>query len=147
MCEVDKEEEGVDREAGFLLRGVIETIYRRTCLNTKSSTLKMEQALSDDPAPLFAAPDYAALRRMKNVALVHNYLGDTHYAYVTRNLRVPEVVVHESNILHMTECSVIWRGKERSRVVRKSLLHSIGSVAMQLLPPKGLIFMPFAGGH
>ena len=37
----------------------------------------MEQALSDDRAPLFAPPDYAALRHMKNVALVHNFLGDT----------------------------------------------------------------------
>jgi hypothetical protein len=39
-------------------------------------------------------------------------------AYVTRNLRVTKVVVHESNILHMTECSVIWRGKERSPVMQ-----------------------------
>ena len=30
-----------------------------------------------DPAPLFVAVDYAALRHMMHVALVHNYLGDT----------------------------------------------------------------------
>eukprot|EP00624_Nannochloropsis_granulata_P004135 evm.model.NODE_30786_length_42050_cov_53.292770.3 len=86
----------------------------------------MEQALPDDPAPLFAAPDYAALRHMKNVALVHNYLGDTKIPSDVRVMRVPKVVVHESNILHMTEWSVIWRGKERSRVVRESLLHFEG---------------------
>ena len=50
-------------------------VFRRQRLHRHAANA-MEQALPDDPAPLFAAPDYAALRHMKNVALVHNYLGD-----------------------------------------------------------------------
>ena len=51
-------------------------VFRRQRLHRHAANA-MEQALPDDPAPLFAAPDYAAPCHIKNVALVHNYLRDT----------------------------------------------------------------------
>ena len=43
----------------------------------RQSANAMEQAVPDDPASFSALLDPAAVRHRENVALVHNYLGET----------------------------------------------------------------------